>query len=167
LPIMAFDGTFIVMSPLQGIKPLSVIIFVLTIWNVWVGRGEHIRRGSLVAMMWRDGAIYFVLIFASELACVVISATWGFSKTMVIKFLVWTIQNVVIAHSVSPLLFKNPLNLTPCSDSQSRGGCSQTGCGDGSDLLHKSFQSRLERTSQPEHKQALEGWAPGIDHRVQ
>lgn len=82
LPIMAFD----------------VIIFALTIWNVWVGRGEHIRRGSLVAMMWRDGAVYFVLIFASELACVVISATWGFSKTMIIKFLVWTIQNVVIAH---------------------------------------------------------------------
>jgi len=49
--------------------------------------------------MWRDGTVYFVLIFASELACVVISATWGFGKTMIIKFLVWTIQNVVIAHS--------------------------------------------------------------------
>jgi hypothetical protein len=84
---------------------MLAIIFVLTVWNVWAGRGERIRRGSLTTMMWRDGAIYFVLIFASELACVIISATWGFSKTVIIKFLVWTIQNVVIAHSMLYVLF--------------------------------------------------------------
>lgn len=82
LPIMVFD----------------IIIFGLTVWNVLGGREERVRRGSLVSMMWRDGAIYFILIFSSELACVIISAQWGFNKTMIIKFLVWSLQNVVIGH---------------------------------------------------------------------
>ena len=51
--------------------------------------------------MWRDGAIYFALIFASELVCVIISAVFGFGKTMIFKFAVWSIQNVVISHSTS------------------------------------------------------------------
>jgi len=130
---------------------MSVVIFVLTVWNVWAGRGEHIRRGSLIAMMWRDGATYFVLIFASELACVVISATWGFNTTVIIKFLVWAIQNVVIAHSMFYLSFKL-LKLTSCSDSQPCGSSPPTGYGDGSDILPQSFQSRSERPSQHEHE---------------
>ncbi|CCA73936.1 hypothetical protein PIIN_07889 [Serendipita indica DSM 11827] len=82
LPIMLFD----------------LLIFLLTIWHAALGRVEHRRKGSLTYMMWRDGAIYFALIFASELACVVVSAIWGFNKTMIFKFAVWTIQNVVISH---------------------------------------------------------------------
>ncbi|KAG8809800.1 hypothetical protein FRC17_003240 [Serendipita sp. 399] len=63
-----------------------------------VSVNRRIRGGSLAWMMWRDGAIYFALIFASELACVIISAIWGFQKTMIIKFAVWALQNVTIAH---------------------------------------------------------------------
>lgn len=50
-------------------------------------------------MMWRDGSIYFGLIFTSELACAIISALSGFNTTMTIKFAVWALQNVVIGHS--------------------------------------------------------------------
>ncbi|KAG8816015.1 hypothetical protein FRC19_000631, partial [Serendipita sp. 401] len=58
----------------------------------------RVRGGTLAMLMWRDGAIYFSLIFASELACVIISAVWGFQKTVIIKFAVWALQNVAIAH---------------------------------------------------------------------
>lgn len=52
-------------------------------------------------MMWRDGVVYFILIFASELGCVIVSAVWGFEKTSIIKFMVWAIQNVIVGHSKS------------------------------------------------------------------
>jgi hypothetical protein len=55
-------------------------------------------------MMWRDGVVYFILIFASELACIIVSAVWGFEKTSIIKFMVWAIQNVIVGHSKSRLL---------------------------------------------------------------
>lgn len=81
LPIMLFD----------------ILIFVLTIWNAFVVRFENIRTGSLTFMMWRDGGIYFVLIFFTALACVIVSATIGISKVMIVKFGVWAVQNVIIS----------------------------------------------------------------------
>jgi hypothetical protein len=67
-----------------------------------VVRFENIRTGSLTFMMWRDGGIYFGLIFATALTCVVISVTIGINKIMVVKFAVWAVQNVVISRGMSP-----------------------------------------------------------------
>jgi uncharacterized membrane protein len=76
-----------------------VLIFLLTVWNVVLWRSEHVRKNSLTFMMWRDGTIYFGLIFTTELACVITSALLGFNTTMTIKFAVWALQNIVIGHS--------------------------------------------------------------------
>ncbi|KAG8770220.1 hypothetical protein FS842_002380 [Serendipita sp. 407] len=61
-------------------------------------------------LVWRNGAIYFSLVFGSEIACVISSAVWGFQKDDHRVYCLGALQNVVIEHMTLNLVVvaRNP-----------------------------------------------------------